>query len=102
MGFFDWFTGKTSAEKVQSKLEELINTKENLERLVREIDRQLANLNPRIRKMEKEVSAYTVGNLRKVKAEKTDLEIQKMDYERDIRQIDEQIAALVKEQRRAA
>ncbi len=102
MGFLDWFSRKSPAEKIATELEVQFQTKGTLERLVREIDRKLANLNPRILKMERNVTSYTKGNLIKLKAEKTDLEIKKMDLQRDIRKVESQISALLAEQRRLA
>ena len=68
MSLFDWLRRKSPAEKIATELEVQFQTKGTLERLVREIDRQLANLNPRILRMERNGTSYTKASLTKLKA----------------------------------
>ncbi len=100
MGFLDWFSRKSPAEKIASELEQHFQTKGTLEGLVREIDKELTRLIPRIMQAERNVSSYTKGNVTALKAERTTLEIKKMDLQRDIRKVDGQISGLLAEQRK--
>ena len=52
--------------------------------------------------MERNGTSYTKASLTKLKAEKTDLEIKKMDLQRDIRKVEERISGLLMEQRKLA